>query len=340
MTIVNKENVLTPINFSEMEGVARQIVQLKNWAEDKDDKGTKWARKEANKILGGYSHAMVISYILPLVDELVKEAYLQSQVEQKCDDLVEAMLECEVNRDDWAYESFRGATGQAEGAAMRAQDKIDFLEQKPGINRATIDNKRAYYLVATQMIMHMECLQDQYELGLQDKQFVRVRLGNIYKAASSRMKEARLLKVNKGGKPVVTTEMVDVYYTREEYELIVDSMFDMEQRCSDSFGVGDTLPSRVKGQKEKKTTTYVGGTTHYQWYIPGCGLSMTSLRAVCNTALTCLEEMGYRIPNSWWKRDGKKLIVVHEFTNENEREQMSQEDWDAGVHQAFYSMFE
>jgi len=74
-------------------------------------------------------------------------------------------------------------------------------------------------------------------------------------------------------------------------------------------------------------------------YIPGVGYSVTDMRALCNTALSILEDMGYRIPGNWWKRDSKGKIVSYEFSADNARQDRTGDDWTREIETNFYQQF-
>jgi hypothetical protein len=301
MTNQNK----TAINFNQIDGAARQILSLKKWAEDKDQKGVEWARKQANKLLKQFTKELVIGYILPQVDEFEKEERRLALVQDKCDNAESSNLEAELNRADWEFESFQTQDLRAYSTANRLCDKDTFLEEKQGVNRATIDNRRHWRDETTRLILKMEGLQDQYELGMLSRKLVADQIAEICGPAKEDLKRVKWIKRADGG---------------------------------------------VNG------------------YIKGKGMSATGLRCVVNTGLTILEEMGYHVPQSYWQRTSSKRvrrtgmvkktdalglpyveyvdtwvrepgkIVVHEFTKDNERQEMSQEDWDQHSAVMFYQL--
>jgi len=272
--MTNQNNTVeTPI--SALEAAAKQVLGLKKWASDRDAKAVAWARKKANGVLRHFTEVEVRGTILPLVDEMERAALIQELVQSKCDDTGVAELEKQVNKDDWEFESFQSYLSAAEATANRVADKDTFLEQAPGVNRATIDNRRYYQRLVSDTILHMEGMHDQFELGLMPRELVRDRLLAYYKKASG-------------------------------------------------------LVSRVKWVKRPD-----GGVNGY---IRGCGMSVTGLRALGNTALSLLEEMGYRIPDKQWLTNSKKAIVIHEFTENRERQEMTQEDWNEHSARLFYQM--
>lgn len=271
--MTNQNN--TPVSLNEIQSVAKQVLGLKKWADGKDEKALIWARKKANKVLRGYDVQTVRGHILPMVAEMERDALIQAMVQDKCDNAETADVEKQLKSGDWEFESFQSMFASAEAVANRVADKDTFLEQKQGVNRATIDNRRHYRNVATDLILRMEGMHDQYELGMLSKKLVVDKLEKILKKAKRKLRAVKWIKRADGG---------------------VNS------------------------------------------YIRGCGLSATSLRAIANTALTLLGEMGYRIPDSWWFTNSKKVVVVHEFTQDNERQEMSQQDWDEHSARMFYQL--
>lgn len=159
--------------------------------------------------------------------------------------------------------------------ASRVQDKLDKLEADSKRNRATIDNRSYYHKMASEAILHMEFLQDQYDLGLLEKEDVRKQLSQMYKACQQRLKAVRWVRRTGGG---------------------------------------------VNG------------------YIRGCGYTPTALKAMANTALSILEEMGYRIPDQWWMRNSQGVTVIHEFTENKARQERSGLDWTQEIEALFYEL--
>lgn len=77
--------------------------------------------------------------------------------------------------------------------------------------------------------------------------------------------------------------------------------------------------------------------------VKGCGYSVTALKAMANVAIDLLEEIGYKLElmpsNFQVRRDSKQTVVTWEC-NHQERQEHTGDDWNQGVHEAFYQQLD
>lgn len=293
-----------------IDSVALDLFNLYKWAEDKDEKGKAWARKRANLILKQYPEHEVRGNILPTLDDMITEKRRQELVADKVDNPETANLEAMFNDAELAHAAFVQMQDRAGAVAQRFIDKDIYLEEKTGVNRAQVDNRRYYHRRITDEILRLEFIQDCAEKGIISKEMALRQLASYMNHMRKTFKAAKLYK----------------------YEL--------------------------------------NGKMNYRWLLPRKGVSMTGLRALWNTAVTCAQELGmYGVTDAWYKRAGVKrefrrwnekhvlddgtveivkksgkvivdegYIVIHEWTENNERQERSQEDWDAETAALFYQM--